>query len=136
VKRTWAQHRARLFAEATPDGATAPRVGGERTLVGRDFARVRPVPRRGAARRWLLPALVGTVFAALLLASLRTAILRARYELAAAMTLEATLLERHRAVAVELRELRDPARLHRLARELGLARPEAVIDLGNAKVRP
>jgi hypothetical protein len=73
---------------------------------------------------------VGAVLAALLLASLRTAILRARYELAAAMTLEAALLERHRSVAVELRELRHPARLHRLAREMGLARPEAAIDLG------
>ena len=134
MRRTWSAQRARLVAGARAGPAVAhrPEVGPD--LVGRDFSRTR-AGGRGDLRRWLLPALAGAVLAALLLASLRTSILRVRYDLATAMTEEAALLERRRAVAVELRELRDPARLHRMARELGLARPERVIDLGRPERR-
>jgi hypothetical protein len=64
-----------------------------------------------------------------MVASLRVSILQLRYQLAAAVTEETELLERQRAVTVELRELRDPTRLHELARERGFARPERVIQL-------
>jgi hypothetical protein len=60
---------------------------------------------------------------------LRVSILRLRYELAASVAEETSLLERQRAATVELRELRDPTRLRDFARELGLARPERVIQL-------
>jgi len=72
---------------------------------------------------------VGTLAAALVIASLRVSILRLRYQLSAAVSEETRLLERQRAVTVELRKLRDPARLHQLASELGFARPEQVIQL-------
>jgi hypothetical protein len=96
-------------------------------MVGRDLARLRSRGRRTAVP-WLVIAL-GAVAAALLLASLRVSILRLRYDLAAAVTEETTLLARQRAATVELRELRDPARLRDLATELGLARPQRIIQL-------
>jgi hypothetical protein len=134
VKRSWSQQRARLFAEAAPQ--TAAPAAASRPLVGQDFARTRVATRRAPVRRFLLPALLGAVVAALLLASLRTAILRTGYELAAAMKEESALLDRHRSLAVEIRELRDPGRLHQLAREMGLSRPEAVIDLAPREPQP
>jgi hypothetical protein len=72
---------------------------------------------------------MGALTAALMVASLRVSILRLRYQLAAAVSEETELLERQRAVTVELRELRDPTRLRELATERGFARPERVIQL-------
>jgi hypothetical protein len=104
--------------------ARRARVGAE--LVGRDFAR-RRAHRAGPGL--LAPLLVGAVVAALGLAALRVQVLRTRYRLAEAMEEEARLLERQRSATVALEELRDPARLHRLAGELGLVRPERVVDV-------
>jgi hypothetical protein len=67
--------------------------------------------------------------AALLLASLRVSIQRLRIDLGVAVEEETTLLARQRGATVELRELRDPARLRNLASELGLARPQRVVPL-------
>jgi hypothetical protein len=69
------------------------------------------------------------VAAALMIASLRVSILRLRYQLSAAVSEETELLERQRAATVTLREMRDPARLHRLAAERGFGRPDRVIQL-------
>jgi hypothetical protein len=96
-------------------------------MVGRDLARLRSRGRRSETP-WLVVALAAVV-AALLLASVRVSILRLRYDLGVAVSEETTLLARQRAATVELRELRDPARLRGLATELGLARPQRVIDL-------
>jgi hypothetical protein len=64
-----------------------------------------------------------------MVASLRVSILRLRYQLAAAVREETKLLERQRAVTVELRELRSPTRLREIATEQGFVRPERVIQL-------
>ena len=131
MSKAWARQRARLFAaDPMADTSTRPlsRSTGRNTdMVGRDLARLRSRGRRTAVP-WLVIAL-GAVAAALLLASLRVSILRLRYELTAGVTEETRLLERQRAATVELRELRDPTRLRHLATELGLARPQRVIQL-------
>jgi hypothetical protein len=67
--------------------------------------------------------------AALMVASLRVSILRLRYQLSEAVTEETELLARQREITVELRELRDPTRLHELATRQGFVRPERVIQL-------
>jgi cell division protein FtsL len=72
---------------------------------------------------------VGTLAAALVIASLRVSILRLRYQLSAAVTEETELLAQQREITVELRELRDPTRLRELAKEQGFVRPERVIQL-------
>jgi hypothetical protein len=96
-------------------------------LVGRDLA---GAPRRVRARRRLpLPLLAGAIVAALLLVTLRVEILRLRYAAAAVAEEEETLLERIAQATVRVRELRDPARLRRLAAERGFGRPERVISV-------
>ena len=100
---------------------------GQRSLIGRDFA---PLPRPAARRRRLLPvALIGGLLAALCLAALRIDLIRQRYELAAAMREEKQLVEEHRLLTARMRGLRDPARLAKLARERGFARPDRVIEI-------
>ena len=97
-------------------------------LVGRDFARSRPVGTslRSGLLGWLI--LVSCV-CALGLAALRIDILRMRYALAAAVQEERSLtLQRSRSTA-EVEALRDPARLAQLAGELGFDRPERVVEL-------
>lgn len=110
------------------------RRGREKDLVGRDFS------RRARAnadwRRTGAAILVGLVLGGLLLVSLRMAILRTRYSLADALARETVLLDLERAASVELRELKDPRRLRRLAREIGFARAERVIELGTEVVAP
>jgi hypothetical protein len=131
VNKAWARQRARLFAEELPQGASSgppPRSAAHHTdTVGRDFARLRSQGRR-PLRLWLAIA-VGTLAAALMVASLRVSILRLRYQLSAAVTEETALLARQREVTVELRELRNPTRLRALAEQQGFARPERVIQL-------
>jgi hypothetical protein len=133
VKRRWTSERARLFAADVPgaSGAAAlPSPGGARAradLVGRDFA---DPPRRVRSRaRLRLPIAVGTLLAALLLVTLRVHILRVRYALAEVASQEEALLEQKRQMTVRVRELRDPARLRRLAAERGFGRPERVLTL-------
>jgi hypothetical protein len=102
--------------------------GAGQNFLRRDFAR-----RKGADGGWRLTAVAavaGLVLGGLLLASLRMEIVRERYALADALALETALVAEELAASVELRELRDPRRLRRLANELGFARPERVIELG------
>ena len=67
--------------------------------------------------------------AALLLVTLRVEILRLRYALADVASQEEELLERSRQTTVRVRELRDPARLGRLAAERGFVRPERLLSV-------
>ena len=131
MSKAWARQRAQLFAEELPpDTSSRPlshSANRDTDTVGRDFAHLRSQGRR-PLRPWLAIA-VGTLAAALMVASLRVSILRLRYELTASVTEETRLLERQRVATVELRELRDPTRLRDFATELGLARPQRVIQL-------
>ncbi len=129
MSKAWARQRARLFAGPQTEDAPSQTGSAARNpeTVERDFAPLR-TRSRSTSRAWLMIA-VGTLAAALVIASLRVSILRLRYQLSAAVSEETRLLERQRAVTVELRKLRDPARLHQLASELGFARPEQVIQL-------
>jgi hypothetical protein len=128
-RRSWADQRARLFA---PDEERAPSRGGaprRAELVGRDLAES---PRRARSRaRLRLPIALGAIVAALLLVTLRVEILRLRYALAEVAGQEEELLERSRQATVRVRELRDPARLRKLATERGFGRPERVIALAS-----
>jgi hypothetical protein len=96
-------------------------------LIGRDLARMRPQRQR----RSRLPAvaLIGTLMAALALAALRIDLIRQGYDFAAAMRLEKELLEQRRVLTARVRGLRDPARLARLAQELGFERPDRVTEI-------
>ncbi len=99
-----------------------------RTLVGHDFARVRPGlsgPRAGALG-WLLAA---TLACALALAALRIDILRLRYALGEAIETEKTLAFEHRRHQATFEMLRDPSRLAALARERGFDRPTRILEL-------
>ena len=111
----------------------APQEGGP-DLVGTDFAERGHRP--GGWRSTGVAVVVGVVLGGLLLASLRMTIVRTRYALADSHTQETALLELEREATVELRELRDPRRLRRLAAELGFERPERVIELGTEIVAP
>jgi hypothetical protein len=137
----WARERAKLFAEeaaAEPEprragrrsrrfGRSARRRMPQRELVGRDLAEP---PRRATRRfRLRLPIALGTIVAALLLVTLRVEILRLRYALAEVASEEQALLERSRRTTVRVRELRDPARLRRLATERGFGRPARVMSV-------
>ncbi len=98
-------------------------------LVGRDVA---AEPRRGRSRlRTALPALVGAAVAiGLALVALRNDLIRMRYGLSAAIQQERELLQERRELTARVRALRDPARLSRLARARGFARPERVFEVG------
>jgi hypothetical protein len=98
-------------------------------LVGRDVAggrRPRRAPLRG---RRLAVAAGAAVLVGLAMAALRSDLLRMRYALSEAMQRERELLQRRRELVARVRALRDPARLARLARERGFARPERVYEL-------
>ncbi len=128
MSHSWAKRRAGLF-EGDRREASNP------ALVGRDFARKR-------SRRWLhfripfLPILAGLVLGSLVLASLRTAIVRTKYALGDAAEQETQLLERERGAIVSGRALRDPRKLHEAALAHGFVRPERVIDLAAPARRP
>ncbi len=125
-RRGWARERARLFSEAeAPPAAPAARARAE--IGGRALA---GAPRRAPSRaRLRLPIALGAIAAALLLVTLRVEILRLRYALAEVAAEEQALLERSRQTTVRVRELRDPARLRRLATERGFARPGRVLTV-------
>jgi len=101
--------------------------GGRLDLVGRDMAS----DRRALGRRpRVSPALLAVVLvAALALAALRIDLIRVRYGLADALSQEKALLEQRREALAQLRTLRDPARLARVARDYGLRRPARIIEL-------
>lgn len=126
-RRGWARERAELFGGSAPQ-RSRPAPGVERRdLVGRDLSeRPRRVRRRSGLR---LPLALGAVAAALLLVTLRVEILRLRYALAEVATQEEQLRESSRRATVRVRELRDPARLRKLAAERGFKRPERVLSI-------
>jgi len=99
-----------------------------KNLVGRDLAG--GPPRRARARRRLpLALLAGGIVAALLLVTLRVEILRLRYAAAEVAAEEQDLSERIAQARFRLRELRDPARLRKLAAARGFVRPERVLQV-------
>ncbi len=102
-------------------------LGNARHLVGRDLAN--DAPRRRIPI-WLIPGIVvGGVFAALAIAHVRVELIGQGYKRYDAVGRLQTLEEEKRILTARVRELRDPARLARLAREMGLSRPDRVIAL-------
>lgn len=135
MRRRWVRERAALFTAAAPArraGAAAPRGAG--VLVGRDLSKA--ARRAGASRTTWIAAVLTCVVAALLLTSLRLAILRARYQLGEATRQEEALLQRDRSATVELQRLRDPSRLRRLAEERGFVPAQHIIVLPVPGDRP
>jgi len=103
--------------------------------AGRDVSAQPERPRRIPARQ-VAVVVAGAVCAALLLVVLRIDSIRLRYRLADAMRAEQQLQEQQRRLIVDVRRLRHPLRLAELGRELGLARPERVFELGAAERTP
>ena len=103
---------------------------GRLDLVGRGVARASALPR--AMRRIAPAAITIGVVCALGVAALRVDLIRVRYGLADAVRQERALLEERRAVLAEVRALREPSRLAKLARERGFVRPERVRTLAPA----
>ncbi len=102
-------------------------LGDARQLIGRDLAN--DAPRRRIPI-WLIPGVVvGGVFAALAIAHVRVELIDQGYERYSAVERLQALEEEKRILTARVRALRDPARLARLAEEMGLARPDRVIAL-------
>ena len=96
-------------------------------LVGRDLANEAP---RGRIPVWLIPGIVvGGVFAALAITHVRVELIGQGYKRYSAVERLQNLEEERRILTAHVRELRDPARLAELAREMGLSRPGRVIAL-------
>jgi len=115
-------------AAGTRAGRRARRPGLRTGAAAKRTART---PRREARRlpAWVPLALALGLLAGLAVAALRVDLIRVRYGLAQALEGERTLLEERRNVLAEVRALRDPARLARLAEKRGFARPERILDL-------
>lgn len=128
MRRRWVRERAALFAPAAAGrrGGTAAHRPA-RVVVGRDLSG--GARRAGASRAPWIAAVLCCVAAALLLTSLRLAILRTRYQLGEATRKEEALLQRDRSATVELQRLRDPSRLRRLAEERGFVPAQHIIVL-------
>ncbi len=102
-------------------------LGNARNLVGRDLAN--DAPRRRIPL-WLIPGIVvGGVFAALAIVQVRVELIGQGYKRYSAVERLQALEEEKRNLTAHVRELRDPARLVKLAREMGLSRPDHVIAL-------
>jgi hypothetical protein len=98
-----------------------------KNLVGRDLASNAP---RRRIPIWLIPGIVvGGVFAALAIAHVRVELIGQGYKRYSAVERLQALEEEKRILTAHVRELRDPARLAELAREMGLSRPDRVIAL-------
>jgi hypothetical protein len=98
-----------------------------RNLIGRDLASNAPHKRIPI---WLIPGVVvGGVFAALAIAHVRVELIDQGYKRYSAVERLQALGEEKRILTAHVRELRDPARLAKLAREMGLSRPDHVIAL-------
>ena len=78
---------------------------------------------------WLPLAIAGVLLAGLAVTALRIDLIRVRYGLADAVREEKALLEEKREAVARMRTLRDPLRLTHLAADMGLARPEQIVDL-------
>jgi len=127
----------RLIAALVRHGSR-PGVANRGGLIGRDLASTHLAAR---PRGRVFPVVViGVLLAALGLAALRVDGIRQRYALADAMREEQALLEEHDRLTAQVRRLRDPARLARLASRMDLVRPESIIELGAppspAELRP
>ena len=95
--------------------------------LGFDLARA-PSSRRISI--WLIPGWVlGGVVAALVIAHVRVELIQQGYQRASDVKRYQQLKEEQRNLAARVRELRDPARLAALAKEMGLTRPDRVISL-------
>jgi hypothetical protein len=102
-------------------------LGDARVLVGRDLAKDAPHRRIPI---WLIPGIVvGGVFAALAITQVRVELIGQGYKRYSAVERLQALEEEKRNLTAHVRELRDPARLAKLAREMGLSRPDRVIAL-------
>ncbi|MCH8890771.1 MAG: hypothetical protein IH827_06820 [Myxococcales bacterium] len=102
-------------------------MGDARNLIGRDLAIDAP---RSRLPIWLIPGIaVGGVFAALAIAHVRVELIGQGYKRYSAVERLQALEEEKRNLTAHVRELRDPARLAKLAREMGLSRPDHVIAL-------
>jgi len=95
------------------------------TLIGLDVSRP---PLRLQSRSWI-PAAAAVLVGALFLASLRMDVTRMRLMLGEAFKEELRLEEVERELTVDMRRLRDPALLARIAAERGFRRAEKLIDL-------
>lgn len=104
-------------------------------LVGIDYSAA-PRPERQGRAALALPLVAGVVCAALLLSALRADIVRTRYALAQALSVEKQLRPQENRLKLRLGQLRSPHRLHRLARELGMDRPAQVLELSAQGARP
>jgi len=105
----------------------ARRPGDARNWVGRDLAGA--LPRRRTPIWWIPGIVVGLVFAALAIVHVRVELIGQGYKRYSAVERLQALEEEKRNLTAHVRELRDPARLAELAREMGLSRPEHVIAL-------
>ena len=102
-------------------------VDDARNLIGRDLAIDAP---RSRLPIWLIPGIVvGGVFAALAIVQVRVELIGQGYKRYSAVERLQVLEEEKRNLTAQVRELRDPARLTKLAREMGLSRPDHVIAL-------
>ncbi len=85
----------------------------------------------------MLPGLVVAVLVALAMAALRVDLIRGRYEIGMGYHQEEQLNRRIARLTASMRELRDPARLGKFARDMGFVPPERLIDLPvDLKARP
>ena len=107
---------------------------GRLDLVGRGLARGGRVPR--VTRRGVTMLLAAALVAALGVAALRIDLIRVRYGLASAVREEKALLQERREAVARVRALRDPTRLHELARERGFVRPSRIGALPVVEARP
>ena len=105
--------------------ARTKRKNTARSPIGRDFKRVR-TPR---ALGDFAPAAVAVLIAAFALTSLRTEVLKLKYELTHLLEREQELRASQGELTVQMRTLREPRQLAQRAAKLGFERPERVIDL-------
>ena len=91
-------------------------------------------PRR--LPRWAPLAIALSLLAALAVAALRVDLIRSSYGLAEALEREKALLEERRVALADMRTLRDPGRLARIAEQRGFVRPARIVDLPVAPPAP
>ncbi len=111
--------RINLRKPRTPDAA--------KCWIGRDLAKDAPHRRIPI---WMIPGIViGAVFAALAIVHVRVELIDQGYKRYSAVERIQALEEEKQSLTAQVRELRDPTRLTKLAREMGLSRPDRVIAL-------
>lgn len=108
-------------------GSPATDTASPLNLIGRDVAHVRG--RAGVPLRLTVLLMVIFAVAGLGIVGMRSDVMRIRYALSEAITEEKRLRLEYNESTVEMRKLRSPARVTRLAEELGFQRPERIIDL-------